>query len=57
MDEPMNGLDSEGVEDVRELFRKLKDEGKTILMATHSSEDIQNCDKVYEMKSGYLMSV
>lgn len=55
MDEPMNGLDQEGVEDVRELFLELKRQGKTILLASHSKEDIEMlCDEVYEMEHGIL---
>ena len=40
LDEPMNGLDNQGVQDMRELFLKLKSEGKTILLASHNREDI-----------------
>ncbi len=55
LDEPFNGLDKEGVEEMREYFLKLKEEGKAILMASHSSEDIGIlCDKVYEMEHGAL---
>jgi len=53
MDEPMNGLDKEGVKDMRELFLVLKERGKTILVASHSAEDIhQLCDQVWEMEHG-----
>lgn len=53
LDEPMNGLDKEGAEDMRELFLKLKKQGKTILIASHSSEDIDRlCDQVWEMEHG-----
>lgn len=55
LDEPMNGLDNQGVEDMRKLFLKLKENGKTILLASHSREDIETlCDKVYEMDKGKL---
>ena len=53
LDEPMNGLDKEGVEDMRILFAKLRDEGKTILLASHAAEDIDIlCDSVYELDNG-----
>lgn len=53
LDEPMNGLDKEGVKDMRELFLVLKERGKTILVASHSAEDIhQLCDQVWEMEHG-----
>lgn len=55
LDEPMNGLDKPGVEDIRQLILNLKSEGKTILIASHSSEDIAKlCDTVYEMDAGVL---
>lgn len=55
LDEPMNGLDRNGVNDIREILLRLKREGKTLLLASHNTEDIQIlCDKVYEMESGVL---
>lgn len=50
LDEPMNGLDKEGVADMRQYLLELKSQGKTILIASHSAEDIDAlCDTVYEM--------
>lgn len=55
LDEPMNGLDKSGVEDIRKLLLKFRDEGKTILLVSHSTEDIGIlCDEVYEMDNGRL---
>lgn len=55
LDEPMNGLDKHGVEDMRNLFLKLKSDGATILLASHNSEDIHLlCDTVCEMDGGIL---
>lgn len=55
LDEPMNGLDNQGVTEIRNLFMQLKEQGKTILLASHNREDIQIlCDKVYEMDNGIL---
>ncbi len=55
LDEPMNGLDKNGVEEMRQLFLKMKSEGKLILLASHSREDIEIlCDEVYEMEAGIL---
>lgn len=57
LDEPMNGLDNQGVEDVREILLNLKDEGKSIILASHNKEDIEVlCDEVYEMDHGKLMA-
>lgn len=58
LDEPMNGLDNQGVEDMRTLLLDLKEQGKTILMASHNREDIDVlCDEVYEMDAGILSFV
>ena len=58
LDEPMNGLDKRGVIDMRNFLEGLKKEGKTILMASHSKEDIDVlCDEVYEMDMGKLSKV
>lgn len=55
LDEPMNGLDNDGVQDMRKLFLKLKEQGKTILLASHNKEDIEVlCDVVYSMDKGIL---
>ncbi|MDE5696362.1 MAG: ATP-binding cassette domain-containing protein [Lachnospiraceae bacterium] len=55
LDEPMNGLDHQGVADVREILMRLRDEGKTIILASHNKEDIEIlCDAVYEMDRGRL---
>ena len=57
-DEPMNGLDKRGVSEMRDFFKELKNQGKTILMASHNKEDIDVlCDRVYEMDAGVLTIV
>ena len=56
LDEPMNGLDEQGVEDMRQLFLHLRDEGKLILLASHNKEDIGVlCDEVFELKNGKIV--
>lgn len=56
LDEPMNGLDKNGVNEMRILFQQLKSEGRTILMASHNKEDIDLlCDEVYEMENGRII--
>lgn len=55
LDEPMNGLDKDGAADMRKNLLNLKDKGKTILIASHSAEDIEVlCDTVCEMDKGML---
>lgn len=58
LDEPMNGLDKDGVKDMRQYLLDLKARGKTILIASHSAEDIDVlCDTVCEMDKGVLTFV
>ena len=55
LDEPMNGLDRGGVEEMRKLFGSLRDNGTTILLASHAAEDIDLlCDTVYEVAEGMV---
>ncbi len=58
LDEPMNGLDNDGVRDMRQYLLDIKSQGKTILIASHSKEDIDTlCDTVHEMDKGKLARV
>ncbi len=58
LDEPMNGLDKDGVKDMRQYLLDLKARGKTILIASHSAEDIDVlCDTVCEMDKGVLTKI
>ena len=58
LDEPMNGLDKDGVTDIRKLLLQFKELGKTILIISHSSEDISVlCDTVHEMNRGELCTI
>ena len=55
LDEPFNGLDQSGIEEIHQLFEELRNKGKTILLASHSAADISRaCDLVYEIKNGVL---
>lgn len=58
LDEPFNGLDKEGVAEIREYLLGLKKQGKTILLCSHSTEDIDIlCDTVYEMDKGVCTKI
>lgn len=58
LDEPFNGLDKHGVADIRNLLLELKDQGKTIILASHNSEDIKLlCDQVFELDGGRIKEV
>lgn len=57
LDEPMNGLDKNGVRSIRELLLSLKAQGKTIILASHFAQDIDElCDTVCEMDQGCLIT-
>lgn len=58
LDEPMNGLDNQGVEHIRSVLLSLKENGITIILASHYKEDISYlCDEVYQMDAGVLSKV
>ena len=55
LDEPLNGLDKHGVKEMRDLILGLKEDGKTILLASHNQGDIDAlCDTVCEMDAGRM---
>ena len=58
LDEPLNGLDKYGVAEMRKLIKGLKNEGKTILLASHNQGDIDElCDTVCEMDAGVMTMI
>lgn len=51
VDEVMNGLDPDNVELISKVLRQLRDEGKTIVMASHLLNNLDSiADKIYFMK-------
>ena len=57
-DEPFNGLDKYGVAQIRSLIKELREEGKTIILASHNQTDIDElCDTVCEMDAGIMTMV
>ena len=58
LDEPMNGLDKDGVKDMRKYLLDLKAKGKTIIITSHSAEDIEVlCDTVLPISSESHLSL
>lgn len=56
LDEPTNGLDKRGVEDFRKYISELKNQGITIIIASHNTQDIESlCDEVIEMEEGKMI--
>ena len=55
LDEPTNGLDPEGIAEVRELIRKVAGMGKTIIIASHLLDEVQKvCTHVAVLQKGRL---
>jgi ABC-2 type transport system ATP-binding protein len=58
LDEPFNGLDKSGVAHMRQLIKELREQGKTIILASHNQMDIDElCDTVCEMEAGVMTVV
>ena len=58
LDEPMNGLDKQGVADMRYLFAEIGKRRKTMILTSHIQEDIDFlCKRVYQMDGGILQRV
>ncbi len=56
-DEPTNGLDPVGIAEIRELMKKLHQEGKTIIMASHLLDEVEKvCSHVAILKKGQLIT-
>jgi len=53
LDEPTNGLDPEGIAEVRNLIRQVAGTGKTILIASHILDEVEKvCTHVVVLKMG-----
>lgn len=56
LDEPMNGMDEKGVEEMRRLILARKAAGTTVILSSHNIEDIRIlCDQVYRIDAGVVM--
>lgn len=56
LDEPTNGLDPQGIAEVRELIRSLADNKRTILLASHLLDEVEKvCTHVAVMQKGQLL--
>ena len=56
LDEPTNGLDPQGINQMRELILSIADEGKTIIISSHLLDEIQKmCTHVAILKKGQLI--
>jgi ABC-type multidrug transport system ATPase subunit len=57
LDEPTNGLDPEGIAEIRNLIIKQKEGGKTIILASHILDEVEKvCSHVGILKQGTLIT-
>lgn len=53
LDEPTNGLDPQGIAEIRELIREIANEGKTIILASHLLDEVQKvCTDFCVLRNG-----
>ena len=59
LDEPTNGLDPEGIKELRSLLLKLKEqENMTILISSHNLKELETiCNKIAIIKQGKILSI
>lgn len=56
-DEPTNGLDPQGIAEVRETIKEIAQTGKTIIMASHILDEVEKiCSHVAIIKNGHLLA-
>jgi ABC-2 type transport system ATP-binding protein len=57
LDEPTNGLDPEGIIEVRELVRSLRRDGVTVFLSSHDLSEVEQvCDRVAILRAGKIVS-
>ena len=56
LDEPANGLDAAGIQDMRKLIRELAEEGKAVFLSSHLLHEVQQvCDRIAIIDKGHLV--
>ncbi len=56
-DEPTNGLDPEGIAEVRSILKNIADSGRTVIMASHLLDEVEKiCSHVAILRFGKVLS-
>ncbi len=56
LDEPMNGLDPAGMQEMRDMLRGLVDEGRTVMLSSHLLDEVERtCDAVAIVDHGKVV--
>jgi ABC-2 type transport system ATP-binding protein len=57
LDEPTNGLDPVGIAEIRQLIVELREQGHTIIMASHLLVEVEKvCTHAAILKNGHLIT-
>lgn len=57
LDEPTNGLDVEGIIEMRNLIKRLSNQGISILISSHNLNEIDNlCNRIIAIKNGRIIT-
>ncbi len=57
LDEPTNGLDPAGMADMRQLIRRLGNEGRTVMLSSHLMNEVEQvCDRVGVIARGKIVA-
>ena len=54
-DEPTGALDSKTAAEIMDVFKKLNDEGKTVVIVTHDMGVAQRCGRIIEISDGRVV--
>ena len=56
LDEPTNGLDPQGIHQIRDIIRKIASQGTTILLASHLLDEVEKvCTHVLVLRKGEIL--
>ena len=57
LDEPTSALDIESTNSIHEIFKAQKQQGKTMIIASHVPEDLEICDMIIKIDNGAIISI